>query len=212
MGEHRGVTDEKHPADRVVELFLFAPVGLALSAKELLPQLVERGRQQLSTQVTVARMLGQLAVKQGQVEAEKAFDRAREQAQATLEQLGVVGDGSGGAPPEPAAAASAPRDDSATEAPTLVAVPTDEPVGEPVDAPAKGATQAPSPDPVPVGERSEASGSELAIPDYDSLSASQVLPRLSGLDPAELEAVRAHEAGHRGRKTILHKVAQLQGA
>jgi hypothetical protein len=53
---------------------------------------------------------------------------------------------------------------------------------------------------------------ELAIPDYDSLSASQVLPRLSNLDADELEAVRAHEAAHRGRKTILSKVAQLQGA
>jgi hypothetical protein len=53
---------------------------------------------------------------------------------------------------------------------------------------------------------------ELAIPDYDSLSASQVLPRLSGLSPSELEAVRAHEATHRGRKTILSKVAQLQAS
>jgi hypothetical protein len=51
---------------------------------------------------------------------------------------------------------------------------------------------------------------ELAIPDYDSLSASQVVTRLDGLTPAELEAVRAYEAANRGRKTILNKVAQLQ--
>ena len=53
---------------------------------------------------------------------------------------------------------------------------------------------------------------DLAIPDYDSLSASQVLPRLSALDPDELEAVRLHEAAHRTRKTILSRVAQLQGS
>jgi hypothetical protein len=64
---------------------------------------------------------------------------------------------------------------------------------------------------VPVTPPPPAVGTELAIPDYDSLSASQVLPRLSGLDGAELEAVRAHEVAHRGRKTILNKVAQLQG-
>ena len=51
---------------------------------------------------------------------------------------------------------------------------------------------------------------DLSIPDYDSLSASQVVTRLEGLSPEELEAVRAYEATHRGRKTILNKVAQLQ--
>jgi hypothetical protein len=51
---------------------------------------------------------------------------------------------------------------------------------------------------------------DLAIPDYDSLSALQVVDRLPGLTAAELEAVRAYEAAHRGRKTILNKAAQLQ--
>jgi hypothetical protein len=53
--------------------------------------------------------------------------------------------------------------------------------------------------------------SELAIPGYDSLSASQVVTRLEGLSGEELEAVRAYEVAHRSRKTILNKVAQLQG-
>ena len=50
----------------------------------------------------------------------------------------------------------------------------------------------------------------LAIPDYDSLAASQVVPRLAGLTADELEAVRAYEAAHRARRTILGRVAQLQ--
>ena len=50
----------------------------------------------------------------------------------------------------------------------------------------------------------------LAIPDYDSLSASQVVPRLAGLTSEELEAVRRYEAAHRARRTILGRVAQLQ--
>jgi hypothetical protein len=50
----------------------------------------------------------------------------------------------------------------------------------------------------------------LGIPDYDSLSASQVVPRLAGLDADELEQVRLYEAGNRGRKTILSRIAQLQ--
>jgi hypothetical protein len=59
--------------------------------------------------------------------------------------------------------------------------------------------------------RSSAAAAELPIADYDSLAASQVIPRLEGLEPAELEAVRRYETQHRGRKTILGKIAQLQG-
>ena len=55
------------------------------------------------------------------------------------------------------------------------------------------------------------SAATLAIPDYDGLSASQVVNRLAGLSPVELENVQLYEAAHRGRKTILSKVAQLQG-
>jgi hypothetical protein len=54
------------------------------------------------------------------------------------------------------------------------------------------------------------SASSLAIPDYDSLSASQVVPRLDGLAEEELDAVRRYEAANRGRQTILNKIAQLQ--
>jgi hypothetical protein len=36
-----------------------------------------------------------------------------------------------------------------------------------------------------------------------------VIPRLDGLEPDELDTVRAYEAAHRGRKTILGKIAQL---
>jgi hypothetical protein len=55
------------------------------------------------------------------------------------------------------------------------------------------------------------SADHLAIPGYDSLSASQVVPRLAGLDPDELEAVREYEAATRGRRTILSRIAALQG-
>jgi len=50
----------------------------------------------------------------------------------------------------------------------------------------------------------------LAIPGYDTLSASQVVQRLSGLAEDELEAVRAYEDASRKRKTILARVEQLQ--
>lgn len=73
------------------------------------------------------------------------------------------------------------------------------------------ARNAPAPDSVEAPVRSSAAASSLPIADYDSLAASQVIPRLSGLTPVELAAVRDYELGHRGRKTILGKVAQLEG-
>ena len=53
------------------------------------------------------------------------------------------------------------------------------------------------------------SSDALPIPDYDELSASQVVERLEGLDRESLDAVRRYESEHRGRNTILGKIAQL---
>ena len=52
---------------------------------------------------------------------------------------------------------------------------------------------------------------ELAIQDYDSLSALQVVPRLEGREPEELDSVDRYESAHRARRTILHRIAQLRG-
>jgi hypothetical protein len=61
----------------------------------------------------------------------------------------------------------------------------------------------------PAAPRSSAAAAALPIADYDSLAASQVIPRLAGLSPSELAAVEAYEQSHRGRKTILGKITQL---
>jgi hypothetical protein len=49
----------------------------------------------------------------------------------------------------------------------------------------------------------------LAIPGYDTLAASQVVQRLSSLRSDELDAIRRYEIATRGRRTILHRIAQL---
>ena len=50
---------------------------------------------------------------------------------------------------------------------------------------------------------------ERIIPDYDGLAASQVLPRLAGLEHDELVAIRDYESAHRNRRTVLGRLAQL---
>lgn len=51
--------------------------------------------------------------------------------------------------------------------------------------------------------------SDLPLTDYDSLAASQVVPRLATMSSTDLELVGAYERSHRNRQTILHRVAQL---
>jgi len=75
---------------------------------------------------------------------------------------------------------------------------------EPTPAPAPQAAPAPPASPAHVP-----SADALPIPDYDELSASQVVERLEGLDRESLDAIRRYESEHRGRNTILGKIAQL---
>lgn len=56
---------DKSPAGRLLDLALFAPLGLALSVGEALPELARKGRARLEPQLGVARTVGQLAVGQG---------------------------------------------------------------------------------------------------------------------------------------------------
>lgn len=59
---------------------------------------------------------------------------------------------------------------------------------------------------------SPAPSPELAIPAYDTLAASQVVARLSGLNTEELRSIRLYEEANRGRRTILARITQLEQA
>ena len=181
------MTEEKSPLEQALDLFVYAPVGLAAFARENLPKWIAKGREQVTGQAALARMMGEYAVNEAQKEAEKAL----RQASSTLAEL--TGSGARNAGPAPQTSAASPP--AASTAPA-------EPVAPP-PAPAAPA--------VPAAPRTPAPSVEaLAIPGYDALSASQVVQRLAGLAGDELEAVRAYESATRGRKTILHRVDQLQ--
>ena len=165
------MTERKSPIEQALDLFFYAPLGFVLNAQEVVPQLIEKGHQQ----VVMARMFGKFAIES---EAPKQIAELQKQVQKVAEQFT-----SRVAPAKPSS--------NGPSAPAARATPTSAPVAS---SPAHGPGAA-----------------ELAITDYDSLSASQVVPRLEGLSDAELAAVRDYEAAHRGRKTILSKIAQLQG-
>jgi outer membrane biosynthesis protein TonB len=207
------VTADKNPledaVDQALDAFVYAPIGLLFDGPARFPDLIRNGR----SQVTNARMMGQFAVQMGRTEVTKRTAELDGPVVDLLRGLGVLD----GPPPGPA------------PAPT----PTPEAVPDKPDAPAakEAAKKRPAPKKpaakqaatkkatkkkaarkatAPAAKAAPPSSAGLAITDYDSLSASQVVSRLQGLSTAELEAVRSYEAATRGRKTILNRVQQLQ--
>lgn len=54
--------DDRSPVDQLVDLFVYAPVGLLLEYQDMLPKLIKRGK----SQVQIAKVVGSMAAKQGQ--------------------------------------------------------------------------------------------------------------------------------------------------
>lgn len=172
------MSEDKSPLEQAMDLFVYAPLGLALTARDQLPSLIEKGRQQLTSQVAMARMMGQFAVAEGEKELRKVVEQAGETVNGLLQQ-----------PAAPRAASQSSKESS--------------PKQKPASAAASNGKASPS--------GATATGDHLAITGYDTLSASQVVQRLAGLEASELEAVRHYEEQTRGRRTILSKIGQLQG-
>jgi hypothetical protein len=193
------MTERKDRIEQTLEVLVYAPIGVGLYLKDMGPMFVnmfvargraeiDRRQAQVQQRTTTARSIGQVAVTFGvpmvRQRVEREVDSARQRAQSFLETIG------GGA--EPNATPGRPPGPPATAANGNGAV-----NGSEVKAARADTTDAPATDP------------GLPIPGYDSLSASQVVERLAGLAPAELDAVRSYEASHRKRRTILGKIDQI---
>ena len=71
--------ESERPLDRLVngvlDTFVYAPLGLALLARDEIPKLAAQGRQRVEAQAGVARMVGQMAVAQGRRQVRSVTDR-----------------------------------------------------------------------------------------------------------------------------------------
>jgi hypothetical protein len=195
------MTERKDPIEHTLELLVYAPIGVGLYLKDMGPTFVnmfiargraeiDRRQAQVQQRTTTAKSIGQVAVAFGvpmvRQRVGNEVDNAREKAQSFLGSI----PGTGGAPSTPAAPSTPPA-----------------PAPAPSASPANGNGAA----------RTEGNGVSAAaasdpglpIPGYDSLSASQVVERLAGLAPDELESVRSYEGTHRKRRTILGKIDQI---
>jgi len=188
------MSNHQDPAEQLLDVFVYAPLGLALEAVDLLPRLVEKGRRRAGGNVTVARMVGELAVRQGQRKVEKLVGRLRDQQRDTPPSTAAPG----------ATGAEGPASPRGSRPATGLVTDFGPASPGPAAAPHPG-VRPDTADPTPPA-------GDLAIPGFDTLSASQVVPRLEGLSPDELDAIRRYEEAHRARKTVLTRIDQLGGA
>ncbi len=187
------MSDNDTPLDKAVELFVYAPIGLAMFAKDTVPtflkMFVSRGQTEVTQRRKTAesqagqyKTVGKFAVKYGGPEVKRSAGAAAETVRKRAEDT-LAGLAAATVPPaEPAPRAAAPTVANGTRA--------------------SGPSLAPT-EPAPAAD-------ELAIPDYDLLAASQVIERLDGLARPDLLAIQAYEIAHRARNTILGKISQLR--
>ena len=197
------MADPKPSGKRAIELLVYAPLGLALYARDTLPSLVgvfvARGRRELQTKRTPVDRRVEQACGLG----EAALATSPEVRRLVGESLDRARGLAGGALQEFLSWRNGAVDTVGATRPDSTAPAAPAPPPAPGGAPASTSPPAaPGPDPTVAVE-------SLPIPDYDELSASQVVERLDGLTPEELAAVRRYESAHRGRNTILGKIAQL---
>jgi hypothetical protein len=205
--------ENRSPGDRLLDLVVFGPAGLALTAAEEFPKLVDKGRHHLEGQVRTARLVGQVAVQMGR----RQFDQfvAQRSSKPTPPPSPAPSEPAVSHRPSPVVAVAETARVVTTAATPVIGVP-----GPNEAAPSNGAaaTNGTTTSKTAKAKAAPASGavsdgsvgsSSLAIPGYDSLSASQVVQRLAGLSHSELIDVRAHEQAQRHRRTILNRVEQL---
>jgi hypothetical protein len=190
----------KEPVERVLDLFVHTPIGLAVMAWKRVPELVTsvpdfvgqamaKGcatvagvEERVTEEVRKARMIGQVAVTFGTRQLRKEVDH----------RLGRNGKSPVSATTTPTTPASSPK-----------------PAAKPAAA-KKAATKAPAKRaPAKKAAARTASAADLPIREYDGLSASQVVSRLTGLTPEELRAVRSYEEDSRGRRTVILAIDRL---
>lgn len=214
-----GEAPSSNPLDQLVELFVYAPVGLLYEYPEVIPKLVKRGR----SQVQLARLVAQMAANQ----ARAGGPGGRPGGLPPLDTLAAVlapglGEAAGaacnvlarlatdlgaavGLAPQPPPAGEAARGAGPSGPAGAPSGPTAGPSEPEGGGPPEPSASAPPPD----------SGEEagpLPIAGYDSLTAREVIGLLDDLSPRQRNLVRAHETANRGRKTILAKLDQLDAA
>lgn len=184
--------EEQNPVDQLIDLFVYAPVGMLYEYQEVIPKLVKRGK----SQVQLARVVGKMAADRGGAEtftmvAEGMANLVNRQLVDLSQAMGFgpVPDQKDTPPPsKPRLALVASVDDEQSKS---------EDHGSDADE-RDGADHGDDGEP-----------EVLPIARYDELTAREIIGLLDELEPSQLDRIRRHEENNRARKTVLGKLDRL---
>lgn len=182
--------EERSPIDDLVDILVYAPVGLLYEYEDVIPRLVRRGR----SQVELARVIGKMAMDRGSTGSLGVVAEAM--ATMLAERITEIGAAIGLAPPAGEAGEEGGQPPSDR---------VDEPVSDRPDrGPSPGAGNGPTSE-----EGDGAADRGLPIASYDTLNAREIVGLLDELDAGQLARIRSHEEANRARKTVLGKLDRL---
>jgi hypothetical protein len=220
-GEGGDQTDERSessesgtsPVDLLVDLFVYAPVGLLYEFDDVFPQLIRRGKSQVQLAQVIAKMAsnGQ-GPGVGSVAGTVAGNVAGNVAEMATRQLAqMITDFGASIGLAPAPASEEPTEPSSTDESSS---PAELPSG-PDGSTSEGSTTV-EPKQVAKAAVAEAAAAaeapvQLPIARYDELTAKEIIGLLDDLDPDQRDRIRAYETAHRARKTVIGKLDRLQG-
>ena len=215
--------------ERVLDLFVYLPAGVLLTAMEDTSEAVAKGRTRVDEELRNAQFVGRFAVDLGWRQLKGQIESLAREARAARE------------PHEPHEAREAREAHSATaskeqprrgeraagtrtpgeKSPPVTSVHREEARRE---QPRREQPRRETSRPGTERHGTSRPGTERhgtapprdpevdrAIPDYDILAASQVVRRLDGLDHDELRAVLRHEQATRARRAIVQRAEELLG-
>ncbi len=193
---------------RLIDYLVYAPVGIITSVAEALPRAVETGRSVVESRTMVAKFIGKMAVDRASDKVMNQVDELRRQFTASVSEIlpDPWGDlakfvfGQNVGTPE------SDKDKSSTTG-TTVDVSASDPDVEPhtINGVAgTSSTGVSSPETtLTVNEI------ETIIPRYSTLSATQIVAKLSSLNVEQLGFILSFEEKNRGRRTIVAKAQRL---
>ena len=191
---------------RLLDYAVYGPIGILTSVSESLPNAVETGRKVVESKTTMARFIGKMAFDIAGAKAKSQVDDLRKM---IVDSVGMVlpepwgdlvrfvlgddnnGNGNG----------NATVGDMALEHNSSETSEAESSVGYLEDEGRSNQTKE--------SEFLDADAVEAVIPNYRTLSATQISGKLDLLSEPELRQVLSYELSHRGRKTIVAKVEKL---
>ncbi|MDA8196945.1 MAG: hypothetical protein M0019_07055 [Actinomycetota bacterium] len=198
---------------KLLDYFVYAPIGVISSLADSIPKAVENGRQVVEARGMAAKFMGKMAVDFAGGALKSQLDDAKENVGGKVvsvlpEPWNDLARFVLGIEDKPQAESAKSSSTPTNDEPKVKVSVEDEAVENVVVVADVEEALAPEEAEESLQEGAY-SGIEGIIPSYGTLSANQIVAKLDRLSAAQLREVLDFENAHRGRKTIVNRVSDL---